>query len=67
MTLTFFSQEEEASSKARTLVAELIAAVADKGGWVDKRASLGRSTNVAWQGSQRGFVALINFANSRRG
>ena len=67
MAVTFFSQEEETSSKAKTLVTELIAAVAAKGGWVDKRASLGRSTNVAWQGSQRGFVALINFANSRRG
>ena len=67
MTVTFFSQEEETSSKAKTLVTELIAAVAAKGGWVDKRASLGRSTNAAWQGSQRGFVALINFANSRRG
>ena len=53
MTVTFFSQEEATSSKAKTLVTELIAAVAAKGGWVDKRASLGRSTSVAWQGALR--------------
>ena len=49
------------------LAAELIAAVAAKGCRVDKRASLRRSTNAAWHGSQRGFVVLIYFANSRRG
>ena len=67
----FFSEEEEeeeeAPSNAGTRAAELIAAVAAKGCWVDQRASLGRSTNAAWHGFQRGIVVLMYVANWRRG
>ena len=59
MEVAIFSQEEQVPSNTETFAAELIAALAARGGQVDKRASLALSAYVAWQGPGRSFVLPV--------